>query len=94
MDGTTETTVMQPVMQFGFAGLSAVLLVILVWLIRELLGVLKENNRVIATNTAAITAVDARAKDTLGVTIELKDELYRRPCIARFGVLKAAESDT
>jgi len=86
-----ESTIMSPVIQYGFAGLSVVLLVILVWLIRELLTVLKENNRVIATNTAAISTVDGHAKETLDVAIELKNEIYKRPCIARLGVLRNAE---
>ena len=54
----SETSViMSPLLQYGFAGFSIVLLGVLVWLIRELLSVLKENNRVIAENTQAIIAV-------------------------------------
>lgn len=83
------TSIMNPVMQWGFAGLSVVLLIILVWLIRELLQVLKDNNAVIATNTQAIQKVDKRCEDTLNVAIEVKDELYKKPCIARFNVGKS-----
>lgn len=71
-------------MQYGFAGLSAVLLVILVWLVRELLKILKETNNVIATNTQAIRDVDDNSKSALKVGTEVKDELFKRPCIARF----------
>ena len=78
------SNIMQPVIPFGFAGLSVLLLVILVWLIRELLGVLKENNRVIAINTQAIQAVDSHAVDALAISIENKNLLLSRPCIARF----------
>jgi len=83
---TESTTIMTPIIQYGFAGLSAVLLAILVWLIRELLKVLKENNIVIATNTQAIQAVDGHSQETLAVTVEMKNELLKRPCIARFSV--------
>jgi len=86
MDAQAMTTVMNPVMQWGFAGLSVILLIILVWLIRELLAVLKENNRVISTNTQAIQTVDGHAKNTLDIAVELKNELLKRPCIARFNV--------
>jgi len=84
MNETVTTNLMTPVMQYGFAGFSVILLGILIWLIRELLKVLKENNIVIAANTQAIQAVDKHSADTLSVAIELKDELLKRPCIAKF----------
>jgi len=77
---------MNPIMQWGFAGLSVVLMAIIVWLIRELLAILKETNQVIATNTQAIQTVDDHSCEALKVTIECKDELLKRPCIARFSV--------
>jgi len=80
------TNVMTPIVQFGFAGLSVILLVILVWLIRELLQVLKENNRVIAVNTQAIQRVDEHSSNTLEVAIECRNKLLQRPCIAKFNV--------
>jgi len=83
---TNETSViMSPLIQYGFAGFSLILLAVLIWLIRELLSVLKENNRVIAENTQAIKSVDKNTNDTLGIMIEIKDELFKRPCIAKFG---------
>lgn len=78
-----ETSIMSPIMQWGFAGFSGILLSILVWLIRELLKVLKENNRIIASNTEAINRVGGSADSTLQTVSKLKDELYRRPCVAR-----------
>lgn len=78
--------ILTPIMQYGFAGLSAVLLVILVWLVRELLKILKETNNVIATNTQAIKDVDDNSKSALRIGIEVKEELYKRPCIARFNL--------
>ncbi len=89
MDAQSATNIMNPLMQWGFAGLSVVLLVILVWLIRELLAVLKENNKVISVNTQAIQAVDEHSKVTLAVAVELKNELLKRPCIAKFNILKS-----
>jgi len=78
------TTIMGPVIQYGFAGFSLILLAILVWLIRELLTVLKTNNRVIAENTQAIKYVSTITKNTFGIMVEIKDELLKRPCIAKF----------
>jgi len=80
------TSILTPIMQFGFAGLSAVLLVILVWLIKELLSILKETNRIIAANTQAIQSVDENARIVVNTTNALKDEIYKRPCIARIHV--------
>lgn len=82
---SNETSViMSPLLQYGFAGFSLILLAVLVWLIRELLAVLKANNLVIAENTHAINAVDKSARDTFNIMIEIKDELLKRPCIAKF----------
>lgn len=84
MNETVTTNLMNPIIQYGFAGFSVILLGILIWLVRELLKVLKENNKVIATNTAAIVQVDEHTRNTLAVSIECKNELLQRPCIAKF----------
>jgi len=82
---TNETSViMSPLIQYGFAGFSLILLGVLIWLIRELLSVLKENNRVIAENTQAIKSVDKNTTNTFAIMVEIKDELLKRPCIAKF----------
>jgi len=82
---TNETSViMSPLIQYGFAGFSLILLGVLIWLIRELLLVLKENNRVIAENTQAIKSVDKNTTNTFAIMVEIKDELLKRPCIAKF----------
>ena len=82
---SNETSViMSPLIQYGFAGFSLILLMVLVWLIRELLSVLKENNRVIAENTHAIKTVDDNTQNTFDIMVEIKDELLKRPCIAKF----------
>jgi len=88
MDTEATTAIMNPIIQYGFAGLCVVLLAILVWLVRELLSVMRENNAVISANNQAIVAVQATAKATFDVSIECKDKLVERPCIARFNVNK------
>ncbi|MGA1979467.1 MAG: hypothetical protein ABSG99_02725 [Sedimentisphaerales bacterium] len=84
MNETVTTNLMTPIIQYGFAGFSVILLIIIIWLIRELLKVIRENNKVIAANTVAIAAVDKHSSDALDIIIELKDELLKRPCIAKF----------
>ena len=42
-----------PVIQYGFAGVTAVLLGIIVWMIRQLLAVLSRNSAVISENSEA-----------------------------------------
>ena len=70
---------MSPLIQYGFAGFSLILLGVLIWLIRELLGVLKENNKVISENTAAIRMVDKNTTDSFKIMVEIKDQLLQRP---------------
>jgi len=82
---SNETSViMSPLIQYGFAGFSLILLAVLVWLIRELLTVLKANNKVIAENTQAIKSVDKNTTATFEIMVEIKDLLLKRPCIAKF----------
>ncbi len=79
-----ETVIMSPLIQYGFAGFSIVLLGVLIWLTRELLSVVKESNKVIAENTRAIISVDKNTTNTFEIMVEIKDELLKRPCIAKF----------
>ena len=66
---------LQPVIQYGFAGMSVVLLGIIVWLIGKLLAVLKENNTVISHNTEAIRSVEATTENVLNLTEKVHERL-------------------
>jgi hypothetical protein len=73
--------IMTPVMQYGFAGMSAVLIVIIVWLISKLLGLLKENSKVIAENTSTIANLGQRMvedRDTLHEVRDLVRDLRKK----------------
>lgn len=72
-----------PVVQYGFVGLAPVLLGIIVWLIRRLLGVLEANSRVIVANTEAIIDLTAMTADLLKLNRDVRDKLISRPCIAK-----------
>lgn len=86
----TETSVMSTDLQYGAFGICLILLGLVFWLIRR---VCESNDRVIdqhktsaeviERNTQAIRAVGDMAKSALDVSIEAKEKLLERPCIAR-----------
>jgi hypothetical protein len=75
--------ILLPIVRFGFVGFSAVLLGIIVWLMRRLLGVLERNTEVISHNTDAIRDLATMTTDLLTLSRRLHDKLISRPCIAR-----------
>lgn len=75
--------VTQPIVQYGFLGFSAVLLGVVIWLIKKLLGVLEANSRIIAGNTEAIRDLTSMTADLLKLNRSLHDKIISRPCIAR-----------
>ena len=70
-----------PLIQGGFAVFALLLLGVNVWLVKQLLKVLKDNSQVIAGNTRAIESVATIASDTKGLMQQLRDELLKRPCL-------------
>lgn len=74
---------MDPILQYGFAGMCAVLLVILVWLIRSLIRLLEKTGQIISANTQAICQVDQHSIDALKILRDTHDKLIARPCIAK-----------
>jgi hypothetical protein len=74
---------LQPLVQFGFVGFSAVLLGIVVWLIKRLLVVLERNTEVVALNTSAINTLTTMTADLLVLNRSLHDKIISRPCIAQ-----------
>ena len=74
---------LQPVIQYGFLGLSVVLLCIIVWLIKQLLIVLKATNEIIAANTATTNDLVLIVGDLMALSRSIHDKLISRPCIAK-----------
>ncbi len=72
-----------PLIQGGFAVFALLLLGVVVWLVKQLLRVLKDNSQVIAGNTQAIASVATIASDTKDLMQQLHDELLKRPCLMR-----------
>ena len=81
-------TLFSPMMQFGFAGIVLILLAIVVWLIKQLLAVIKTNNMVIdrnsqalVDNTHAVGKVDSNVTTQAEVLRQVNDKLLARPCL-------------
>jgi len=70
-----------PVVQGGFAVFALLLLGINVWLVKQLLKVLRDNSRVIAGNTRAIECVATISTDTKQLMQGIREELLKRPCL-------------
>ena len=70
-----------PLIQGGFAVFALLLLGVNVWLVKQLLRVLRDNSRVIAGATRTIESVAAIATDTKGLMQRVRDELLQRPCL-------------
>jgi hypothetical protein len=70
-----------PLIQGGFAVFALLLLGVNVWLVKQLLKVLKDNSQVIAGNTRAIESVATIASDTKDLMQQVRDELLKRPCL-------------
>jgi F0F1-type ATP synthase membrane subunit b/b' len=78
-----DVTIMNPFLQYGFAGFAVLLLWLVYWLTKNLLKVLKDTNRVIQNNTLIAQGVQDTAKETRELMIEIKDQLLSRPCLLR-----------
>jgi len=76
--------------QYGFAGLSFILIGIIVWMITQLISVINNNNKVLAklhdTANSSIEA-DEKLREAIKETKDeirgFKDELLKRPCISK-----------
>ncbi len=78
-----KALLLDPIIQYGFAGMCAVLLVIIVWLIRNLMKLLEKTNEIISANTQAICQVDKHSIEALKILRETHDKIIARPCIAK-----------
>jgi cell division protein FtsB len=83
MDATTTESLinLSPILQYGFAGFSLVLVGVIVWLIRQLLGVLRANNRALSQLTSALVKVTEDTGETRTEVRQLREELLKRSCL-------------
>lgn len=73
---------LEPVVQYGFLGFSIVLLAMVIWLTHRLVGLVEQNNRIVAANTEAIRDLTKLTNDLLKLNRSVHDKLISRPCIA------------
>lgn len=78
-----DFTLWSPHIQLGFAGFAFAMLGVVVWMIRNLLKVLRETNAVITANTSVISNVQGTATETRELMIEIKDHMLQRPCLLK-----------
>ena len=76
-----QLTTMSSYIQYGFAGFAFLLLALVFWMIRRLLRVLEDTNKVVANNTQVSVAVQETARETRELLIDIKDQLLSRPCL-------------
>ena len=77
-----ETTIWHPVVQFGFAGFCGIQFLILVWMMKALLAIVRESTKAIVESTEAIRNLNHKADDALGLGRDIQGKLQSRPCIA------------
>ncbi|MEN6306260.1 MAG: hypothetical protein ABFD91_00770 [Anaerohalosphaeraceae bacterium] len=80
-----DSFLMDPILQYGFAGMCAVLLMILVWLIRNLIKLLETTNQIISANTQAICQVDQHSREVLELLKDTHNRILASPCIVKKG---------
>ena len=73
--------IFEQIVQYGFAGLAAAELVVLVWLTQRLLRVLEQTSRLLEGNTGALRALAERQRELSRQNGEIRDRLLARPCL-------------
>lgn len=81
---------LNPALQYGALGLCFVLILLVGWLTKRLLDVLKEHSDVLSNvggiierNTAAVEKLAANENESIALMRQLNNKLLARPCIAR-----------
>lgn len=80
-DNPIADHLVNPIVQAGFAGFCAAMLVFIAWLVKQLIGLQHESNQVIGGNTEALNKVVEREDSQITTMIEIKDLLLSRPCL-------------
>jgi len=85
-----SSLITQPIVQFDFLGMSGILLTIIVWLIKQLLNVVKRNSEVITMNTSIISEQNKALNENQKAIWQLHDKVSElcvkvdnRPCMLK-----------
>lgn len=73
--------ILSPMVQYGFLGFSGVLLIIIVWLISNLLKLLKDSNDVISSHNNLIALLNSSISEMTDSNRVLHNKILSRPCI-------------
>jgi type II secretory pathway component PulC len=88
MDAGTMTEqinpLLTPLVQWGFAGLSAILLAGIAWLVNKMFTVIEQNGSIISSNTNAINELSKNIVDMNSNNKHLLENMLQRPCVAKF----------
>jgi len=66
-----------PVIQYGFAGLSLILLGFLWWLMKNLIRLIEDNNKVIVENTDVIRSLIKNSDDQLSLQRRIHENIIK-----------------
>ena len=95
MDVTQQVSgLLSPVVQYGFAGMCVILIAVIVWLIRQLIAVLKENNAVIGEHNKIMALLHEKLGFVEAKMQKLSDQLASRPCVAGFKMDNRKENES
>lgn len=72
-----------PALQWGFAGFALILLGVLVWLIGQLLTLLRATNEIISANTGAIHENNVLVERVQKTTQDVRDRILTFKCPMR-----------
>lgn len=83
-----EGLIVEPFIQWGFAGFAFLLLAVVVWLIKQVLHVLAENTRAMVRHAEISVEVKGAMRGVTEsmdrhneVVADLRTELIKRPCL-------------
>lgn len=76
----SEIVNLSPVLQWGFAVFALLLLAVLVWLVKQLLAVLRAANEIIAQNTVAMDNVAETTREVKRTQEKIHDHLLQWSC--------------
>lgn len=78
----SDPGIMSPGLQYGAFSISAMLIGVIIWQFRELLGVMRDNQKVIDANSRVIEQALKSNESTQEMVRDIRDRLMERPCIA------------
>jgi hypothetical protein len=83
MGTETASTILDPIIQYGFAGFCALLLGFLYWLIRRLLDLFERVTKVIGENSELVRTIDVHLMETREILFSMRDKFLTLKCVGK-----------